>query len=163
MQIDRIFEKTKNHEYLEFFKNEEKFKCSHLFLAIQINESQDMNQIFEQSTIKNIIDIQFIYTKEEIKKYLVIYILGFFIPYVYNSLALISIENLQDETKEHFTLRWILYLLQAAIQIYFLRLEIPEIYYQKFDYFKEIYNVFDISQPILFTIHLILRIIYGRL
>jgi hypothetical protein len=44
-----------------------------------------------------------------------------------------------------------------------LRLEIPEIYYQKFDYFTEIYNVFDISQPILFTIHLILRIIYGKL
>ena len=34
MQIDRVFGKTKNHEYLKFFENEEKFKCSHLFLAI---------------------------------------------------------------------------------------------------------------------------------
>jgi hypothetical protein len=42
-------------------------------------------------------------------------------------------------------------------------LEIPEIYYQNLEYFKEIYNVFDISQPILFTIHLILRIVYGKL
>jgi len=34
MQIDRIFGKTKNHEYLKFFENEDKIKCSHLFLAI---------------------------------------------------------------------------------------------------------------------------------
>ena len=92
-----------------------------------------------------------------------IYVLGFFIPYVYNSLALNAIQNIQDETNYHFIFRCILYSLQAATQIYFLRLEIPEIYYQNLEYFKEIYNVFDISQPILFTIHLILRIIYGKL
>ena len=90
-----------------------------------------MNQIFEQSTIKNIIDIQFKYTKEEIKKYLVIYVLGFFIPYIYNSLALNAIQNIQDETIYHLIFRYILYSIQAAIQIYFLILEIPEIYYQK--------------------------------
>jgi hypothetical protein len=66
---------------------------------------------FEQSTTQNIIDIQFKKTREEIKKYLIIYILGFFIPYVYNSLALIAIENTQDETMTHFIFRWLLYAL----------------------------------------------------
>ena len=90
-----IFKKNvKNYEYLDFFENEKQIQCSHLFLATKINESQNMNQIFEQSTIKNIIDIQFKYTKEEIKKYLVIYVFGFIIPYVYNSLALNSFENI---------------------------------------------------------------------
>jgi hypothetical protein len=76
-----------------------------------IDKCQDVVGFFEQSTTQNIIDIQFKKTREEIKKYLIIYILGFFIPYVYNSLALIAIENTQDETMAHFVLRWLLYAL----------------------------------------------------
>jgi hypothetical protein len=37
--------------------------------------------------------------------------LGFFIPYVYNSLALNEIENAQDETMTNSVLRWLLYAL----------------------------------------------------
>ncbi len=55
------------------------------------------------------IEIQFKYTREEIKKYLKIYVLGFFIPYVYNSLALNALENIQDEKMAHFVFRWLLY------------------------------------------------------
>jgi hypothetical protein len=55
------------------------------------------------------IDIQFKYTREEIKMYLKIYVLGFFIPYVYNSLALNALENIQEESMVHFVFRWILY------------------------------------------------------
>ncbi len=70
-----------------------------------------MANFFEQTTTQNIIDIQFKHTRQEIKKYLVIYILGFIIPYVYNSLALNAIENIQDESKAHFVFRWMLYTL----------------------------------------------------
>jgi hypothetical protein len=60
------------------------------------------------------IDIQFKCTREEIKKYLKIYISGFFIPYVYNSLALNAIEDIQDESMAHFIVRWLLYALQSV-------------------------------------------------
>jgi len=42
-------------------------------------------------------------------------------------------------------------------------LEIPEIWYQKFDYLNEAYNLFDISQLFLFAVHLIFRIKFGKI
>ena len=63
-----------------------------------IAKCDDISNFFEQSTAQNIIDIQFKYTKEEIRKYLWIFVFGFFIPYVYNCLSLIDIEDISKES-----------------------------------------------------------------
>ena len=80
-------------------------------IAKMIVKCQEVANFFEQSTTQNIIDIQFKFTREEIIKYLKIYVLGFFIPYVYNSLALNATENIKEESMAHFFFRWLLYAL----------------------------------------------------
>ena len=92
-----------------------------------------------------------------------LFVFGFFVPYVYNCLSLISIDNINDESLSHYILRWILYLICSLTQIYFIRCEIPEIAQSFINYFKELFNLFDFSLPIFFFGHMILRMKYGKI
>jgi len=61
---------------------------SGMYFQLKVDKCSEIENFFEQNTIQKIIDIQFKTTKQEIKKYLVIFSFGFFIPYIYNSLSL---------------------------------------------------------------------------
>lgn len=64
----------------------------------------------------------------------------------------------------HYALRWTLYIICLFTQIYFFILEIPEIASQSLAmYFDEGYNIFDFTLPFVFSCHLAMRFIYGKL
>ena len=95
---------------------------------------------------------------------MIVFVFGFVIPYIYNSLALIALDNIKNESQSQFIARWILYAFCSLSQIYFFMLEVPQLYYEKLqDYFRLFYNWFDISLPMFFIVHLALRIRYGKI
>ena len=74
-------------DYLELIKNKEigdiKY-INHLFLAHLIFKNIDTNNFLSCSTIRSLIDIQFSKTRETMKQIIFIYLVGFYIPFVYN-------------------------------------------------------------------------------
>ena len=90
--------------------------------------------------------------------------IGFYIPYIYNSLTLIALDKINDESESSFIARWSLYTICIVCQIYFILVEIPQIYYDEiFDYFMLYFNWVDITLPLFFLLHLILRIKYVKI
>jgi hypothetical protein len=56
---------------------------------------------------------------------LVVFVFGFAIPYTYNSLALIALDNIYNESQSKYIARWILYGICSVSQIYFFLMEVP--------------------------------------
>jgi hypothetical protein len=95
---------------------------------------------------------------------LILFVFGFFIPYIYNCLALIDLQDVNEESQVKFICRWVLYSLCSLTQIYFIRIEFAEIMTDKIqNYINEVYNIFDFTLPIYFFVHLALRLKYKKI
>ncbi len=95
---------------------------------------------------------------------MILFVFGFFIPYIYNCLALIDLQDVNEESQVKFICRWVLYSLCSLTQIYFIRIEFAEIMTDKIqNYINEVYNIFDFTLPIYFFVHLALRLKYKKI
>lgn len=95
---------------------------------------------------------------------MILFVFGFFIPYIYNCLALIDLQDVNEESQVKFIFRWVLYSLCSLTQIYFIRIEFAEIMTDKIqNYINEVYNIFDFTLPIYFFVHLALRLKYKKI
>ena len=95
---------------------------------------------------------------------MILFVFGFFIPYIYNCLALIDLQDVNEESQVKFICRWVLYSLCSLTQIYFIRIEFAEIMTDKIqNYINEVYNIFDFTLPIYFFVHLVLRLKYKKI
>ena len=85
------------------------------------------------------------------------YLFGFTIPYVYCVVSIKMIGSMSLESHQHLVFREFLYAICIITQIIFGLFEFIEFYYNKSFYFEDTYNLLDLSQPVFFIVHYILR------
>ncbi len=135
MKIDKILERDASDahgtQYLELINQE--FKdisyVDDLLISTIINHGAEMNpDIIEQSSVKRIVELQFMRVKPIIERHLLIYIFFFVFPFIYN-IYIVDINHDNPNANINFVFIKINYLIGLCTQILFMVFEYADIKY----------------------------------
>jgi hypothetical protein len=135
MKIDKILERDASDahgtQYLELINQE--FKdisyVDDLLISTIINHGAEMNpEVIEQSSVKRIVELQFMRVKPIIERHLLIYIFFFVFPFIYN-IYIVDINHDNPNANINFVFIKINYLIGLCTQILFMVFEYADIKY----------------------------------
>lgn len=135
MKIDKILERDASDahgtQYLELINQE--FKdisyVDDLLISTIINHGAEMNpEVIEQSSVKRIVELQFMRVKPIIERHLLIYIFFFVFPFIYN-IYIVDINHDNPNANINFVIIKINYLIGLCTQILFMVFEYADIKY----------------------------------
>ena len=135
MKIDKILERDASDahgtQYLGLINQE--FKdisyVDDLLISTIINHGAEMNpEVIEQSSVKRIVELQFMRVKPIIERHLLIYIFFFVFPFIYN-IYIVDINHDNPNANINFVFIKINYLIGLCTQILFMVFEYADIKY----------------------------------
>ena len=129
---------------------------NHLFISNLIDRNSDTNQFMEQSSVQLMINFQYNIAKPVVKSLLMIYVLGFYLPFIYVSF-IISNFNIAKHSSYDVYAIYFMYILSFITLTIFMIFEYAEMKYNGIeDYFSDSWNYFDSTQYIFFIINVFL-------
>ena len=141
------------HKYIDFqplilgekIRSRKKYVLDEFKLAqlLRINEGNE--EFYKQEYIKKIIDIQFSVTYKFYLGLFIFYLVFFFMPFVLSILGGCNLDETSLTT---------LYSFCCISQIVFVMVELLQLRYLGFAYFKEFFNIFELTQFLLFMYYL---------